>query len=118
MQSGTVNKPASFIIDSTEEPPAPLGVTIEGPMEARIDYTDNGDGTCSVNYLPKEPGSYVVNVLYNDEHIKDSPFNVTIYPDSKMTSKLNDVAKVTAYGPGLDPAGTNSIIIELIHVHI
>ena len=51
-----------------------LGLTVEGPCEAKIECLDNGDGSCSVNYLPTEPGDYKINVLFADEHVPGSPF--------------------------------------------
>ncbi|KAA3679014.1 filamin [Paragonimus westermani] len=98
----TSGRPAHFTIDSRDAPPAPLSVTIEGPAEAKINYNDNGDGTCGVEYLPTEPGPYVVNVLYKDVHIKGSPFPVRVAPPGR---EHVDVSRVHAYGPGLQPTG-------------
>lgn len=95
-------KQAKFTIDSQDAPPAPLSVTIEGPAEAKINYNDNGDGTCGVDYLPTEPGPYVVNVLYKDTHIKGSPFPVRVAPPGR---EHIDISRVHAYGPGLQPTG-------------
>lgn len=103
LRKATANVPAHFTIDSREAPPAPLSVTIEGPAEAQINYTDNGDGTCGVDYLPVEPGPYTVNVLYKDKHIPGSPFPVQVTPSGR---DFVDVSKVRAYGPGLQPTGT------------
>nr|CDS33789.1 filamin [Hymenolepis microstoma] len=102
LRKATANVPAHFTIDSREAPPAPLSVTIEGPAEAQINYTDNGDGTCGVDYLPIEPGAYTVNVLYKDKHIPGSPFPVQVTPSGR---DFVDVSKVRAYGPGLQPTG-------------
>uniref|UniRef100_A0A5K3FEG0 Calponin-homology (CH) domain-containing protein n=1 Tax=Mesocestoides corti TaxID=53468 RepID=A0A5K3FEG0_MESCO len=102
LRKATANVPAHFTIDSREAPPAPLSVTIEGPAEAQINYTDNGDGTCGVDYLPVEPGPYTVNVLYKDKHVPGSPFPVQVSPAGR---DLLDVSKVRAYGPGLQPTG-------------
>ena len=35
------------------------------------------DGNCHVTYKVTVPGIYVVSVKFNDEHIPDSPFQVT-----------------------------------------
>ncbi|KAM7537033.1 hypothetical protein Aperf_G00000060482 [Anoplocephala perfoliata] len=102
LRRATANVPAHFTIDSREAPPAPLSVTIEGPAEAQINYTDNGDGTCGVDYLPVEPGPYTVNVLYKDKHVPGSPFPVQVTPSGR---DFIDVSKVRAYGPGLQPTG-------------
>ncbi|TPP66480.1 Filamin-A [Fasciola gigantica] len=102
LHRATAGRPAQFTIDSRDAPPAPLSVTIEGPAEAKINYMDNGDGTCGVEYLPVEPGPYVVNVLYKDTHIKGSPFPVRVVPPGR---EHVDVSRVHAYGPGLQPTG-------------
>uniref|UniRef100_A0AAR2L0B3 Calponin-homology (CH) domain-containing protein n=1 Tax=Pygocentrus nattereri TaxID=42514 RepID=A0AAR2L0B3_PYGNA len=74
--------------------PSGLGLTVEGPTEAKIECSDNGDGTCSVSYLPTEPGEYLVNILFEDVHIPGSPFHADIqYPF--------DPTKVVASGSGL-----------------
>nr|VZI14117.1 unnamed protein product [Spirometra erinaceieuropaei] len=102
LHKATAGVPARFTIDSREAPPAPLSVTIEGPAEAQINYVDNGDGTCGVDYLPVEPGPYTVNVLYKDKHVQGSPFPVQVMPPGR---DLVDTSKVRAYGPGLQPTG-------------
>lgn len=53
---------------------------MEGPSKADMLCADNGDGTCSVSYLPTVPGSYKVNVLFDDKHINGSPFTAKISP--------------------------------------
>ncbi|XP_013930926.1 PREDICTED: filamin-C-like [Thamnophis sirtalis] len=72
-----------------------LGLTVEGPCEAKIECQDNGDGSCSVSYLPTEPGEYTVNILFAETHIPGSPFKADIKP-------VFDPTKVTASGPGLE----------------
>ena len=46
----------NFTIETKNAGPGNLGLTIEGPDEAKIDCKDNGDGTCSVVYTPFQPG--------------------------------------------------------------
>ncbi|VEL07559.1 unnamed protein product [Protopolystoma xenopodis] len=102
LRRATAGRPTHFTIDSRDAAPAPLSVTIEGPAEAKIDYVDNGDGTCGVEYLPVEAGPYQVNVLYRDQHVKGSPFSVQVAPAGREHS---DASRVRAYGPGLGPNG-------------
>ncbi|XP_078064618.1 filamin-A-like, partial [Mustelus asterias] len=72
-----------------------LGLTVEGPCEAKIECLDNGDGTCSVSYLPTEPGDYLINILFAETHIPSSPFKASIQGSF-------DPSKVKAWGPGLE----------------
>jgi len=55
-----------------------LGLAIEGPSEAKMTCKDNRDGSCSVEYVPTEPGEYDVSIRFADQHIPGSPFKVLI----------------------------------------
>lgn len=54
-----------------------LGLTIEGPSEAKVTCKDNRDGSCTVEYVPTEPGDYDVSIKFSDQHITGSPFSVS-----------------------------------------
>ncbi|VEL12899.1 unnamed protein product, partial [Protopolystoma xenopodis] len=72
-----------------------------GPSEARIDCTDNGDGSATVSYWPTVPGEYAVHILCNEENIPKSPYIVPIEPDMGRC----DPERAKAYGPGIMPTG-------------
>uniref|UniRef100_A0A3Q2GF54 Filamin C, gamma a (actin binding protein 280) n=1 Tax=Cyprinodon variegatus TaxID=28743 RepID=A0A3Q2GF54_CYPVA len=97
LKGGIVGKPAPFTIDTKGAGAGGLGLTVEGPCEAKIECQDNGDGTCSVSYLPTEAGEYAINILFAEQHIPGSPFKAAICP-------AFDPSKVTASGPGLEKA--------------
>uniref|UniRef100_A0A7N8YJD8 Filamin-C-like n=1 Tax=Mastacembelus armatus TaxID=205130 RepID=A0A7N8YJD8_9TELE len=97
LKGGIVGKPAPFTIDTKGAGAGGLGLTVEGPCEAKIECQDNGDGTCSVSYLPTEPGEYAINILFAEQHIPGSPFKAAVRP-------AFDPSKVTASGPGLEKA--------------
>ncbi|KAJ3612558.1 hypothetical protein NHX12_020829 [Muraenolepis orangiensis] len=97
LQGGVVGKPAPFSIDTKGAGTGGLGLTVEGPCEAKIECQDNGDGSCSVSYLPTEAGDYAINILFADRHIPGSPFKAAVRP-------AFDPSKVTAGGPGLERA--------------
>ncbi|XP_060516412.1 filamin-A isoform X2 [Cylas formicarius] len=84
LHRGIVNRPAEFMIDTRGAGQGGLGVTVEGPCEAAINCRDNGDGTCSVAYLPTEVGDYGINITFNDNHIPGSPFQAIIVPEVDM----------------------------------
>ncbi|XP_050314750.1 filamin-A isoform X2 [Anthonomus grandis grandis] len=84
LHRGIVNRPAEFIIDTRGGGGGGLGVTVEGPCEAAINCRDNGDGTCSVAYLPTEVGDYGINITFNEKHIPGSPFQAIISPEVDM----------------------------------
>eukprot|EP00918_Siedleckia_nematoides_P105694 GHVU01230790.1.p1 GENE.GHVU01230790.1~~GHVU01230790.1.p1 ORF type:complete len:2480 (+),score=363.92 GHVU01230790.1:158-7597(+) len=100
LTGGTANSPAEFTIDTREAGSGGLGLTIEGPCEAKIECLDKGDGTCNVKYWPVEPGEYTINISFADKPIPNSPFKSQIMP-----SKRVDVSGIKAYGPGLQPSG-------------
>uniref|UniRef100_A0A672H3R9 Filamin C, gamma a (actin binding protein 280) n=1 Tax=Salarias fasciatus TaxID=181472 RepID=A0A672H3R9_SALFA len=97
LKGGIVGKPAPFTIDTKGAGAGGLGLTVEGPCEAKIECQDNGDGTCSVSYLPTEAGEYAINILFAEQHIPGSPFKAAVRP-------AFDPSKVTASGPGLEKA--------------
>ncbi|XP_053283007.1 filamin-C isoform X2 [Pleuronectes platessa] len=97
LKGGIVGKPAPFTIDTKAAGAGGLGLTVEGPCEAKIECQDNGDGTCSVSYLPTEHGEYAINILYAEQHIPGSPFKAAVRP-------AFDPSKATASGPGLEKA--------------
>uniref|UniRef100_A0A8C7TSU7 Filamin C, gamma b (actin binding protein 280) n=1 Tax=Oncorhynchus mykiss TaxID=8022 RepID=A0A8C7TSU7_ONCMY len=100
LQGGMVGKPAPFAIDTKGAGTGGLGLTVEGPCEAKIECQDNGDGSCSVSYLPTEPGEYAINILFAEQHIPGSPFKA-------MVQSVFDPSKVTACGPGLERGKVN-----------
>ncbi|XP_035517689.1 filamin-C-like [Morone saxatilis] len=105
LKGGLVGNPAEFTIDTKGAGTGGLGLTVEGPTEAKIECSDNGDGTCSVSYLPTEPGDYLVNILFENVHIPGSPFKA----DIQMPF---DPSKVVASGSGLKRAkvGETSVV--------
>ncbi|XP_062856326.1 filamin-C-like isoform X2 [Trichomycterus rosablanca] len=102
LQGGIVGKPAPFTIDTKGAGVGGLGLTVEGPCEAKIECQDNGDGTCSVSYLPTEPGDYSINILYGGAHVPGSPFVAKVRP-------ALDAGRVVVSGPGLEHATAGSV---------
>ncbi|XP_031757111.1 filamin-B isoform X3 [Xenopus tropicalis] len=107
LEGGLVGKPAEFTIDTKGAGTGGLGLTVEGPCEAKIECSDNGDGTCSVSYLPTTPGEYFVNILFEETHIPGSPFQANV-------EMPFDPSKVIATGPGLEHGKVGEA--GLIHV--
>ncbi|XP_061910179.1 filamin-A isoform X1 [Entelurus aequoreus] len=97
LKSGTTNKPNKFTVETRGAGTGGLGLAMEGPSEAKMSCTDNKDGSCSVEYVPYEPGTYNLNVTYGGQPISGSPFSVPV-------SDTVDSSKVKCQGPGL---GTN-----------
>ncbi|XP_037130542.1 filamin-A isoform X2 [Syngnathus acus] len=94
LKSGTTNKPNKFTVETRGAGTGGLGLAMEGPSEAKMSCTDNKDGSCSVEYIPYEPGTYNLNVTYGGQPIKGSPFSVPV-------TDTVDSSKVKCQGPGL-----------------
>lgn len=104
LNKGIVNRPAEFMIDTRGAGQGGLGVTVEGPCEAAINCRDNGDGTCSVAYLPTEIGDYGINITFNDQHIPGSPFQAIIVPEVDMN-------KIKVSGSGIQLHGKTVCVL-------
>ncbi|XP_073688386.1 filamin-C isoform X2 [Garra rufa] len=102
LKGGIVGQPAHFTIDTKGAGAGALGLTLEGPCEAKIECQDNGDGTCSVVYLPTEAGDYNINILFGEAHIPGSPFKAVVKP-------ALDAGKVIVSGPGLERAKAGEV---------
>jgi len=104
LATGTVSKPADFTIDTRMAGPGSLGLTIDGPTEAKIECFDKGGGLFDVRYWPTEPGEYTTNILYDDKPIPQSPFRAQVNP-----AKMVDVSGVKVYGNGVEPTGMYTV---------
>ena len=69
-------KPAKFRIQTAEAGPGTLNITSRGPGKADVKVFDNKDGTYSSEFLPSIAGRYHLDILWNDQHIKDSPITL------------------------------------------
>ncbi|XP_015782662.1 filamin-A isoform X2 [Tetranychus urticae] len=97
LEQGIVNQKNTFTVETKGAGIGALGLSIEGPSEAKMNCRDNRDGTCTVDYVPIETGDYDIGIKFANKQIPGSPFRVPV--DHPV-----DVSKVTAFGPGLDPA--------------
>uniref|UniRef100_A0A668AS08 Filamin A n=1 Tax=Myripristis murdjan TaxID=586833 RepID=A0A668AS08_9TELE len=94
LKGGITNKPNKFTVETRGAGTGGLGLAVEGPSEAKMSCTDNKDGSCSVEYIPYEPGTYNLNITYGGQPITGSPFSVPV-------SDTVDSTKVKCQGPGL-----------------
>ncbi|XP_063928955.1 filamin-A isoform X2 [Zophobas morio] len=101
LEQGYLNKSNVFTVETKGAGTGGLSLAIEGPSEAKMTCKDNRDGSCSVEYIPTEPGEYDVAIKFADQHISGSPFKVQVVPD--IDEKL-----VRAYGPGLEASNCRS----------
>ncbi|XP_056102361.1 filamin-A isoform X3 [Rhinichthys klamathensis goyatoka] len=86
---GIANETATFTICQEDSASSELDITIQGPSEADVRCLDNADGTCTVSYLPTEPGDYEIQVQHNEMPIRGSPFKAKITDGNVRTSQVN-----------------------------
>lgn len=103
LQNGMANEINEFMVDTRDAGYGGLSLSIEGPSKADIECLDNEDGSCRVTYKPTEPGNYIINIKFSDEHVPGSPFNVSVggEPSSRMTERITrhrEAADITHIG--------------------
>lgn len=64
--AGIVN---TFTVETKGAGVGGLGLSVEGPAEAQMNCIDNRDGSCTVEYIPNEPGEYDVGIKFADQNI-------------------------------------------------
>jgi filamin len=103
LSEGTVNEINEFSVDVKDAGFGGLSLSVEGPSKADIEFGENPDGTCLIRYKPTEPGNYVINIKFADEHITGSPFLVKVSEGGagRLTEQIlrhRDAADVTEVG--------------------
>ena len=78
LENGVCHEPNQFTIETRNAGKGDLGLSIEGPAEAKMTCKDNNDGSCAVDYIPTVPGNYDVFVKLEDKNIPGSPFKVPV----------------------------------------
>ncbi|CAL9703550.1 unnamed protein product [Knipowitschia caucasica] len=81
-------EPAEFIIDTTDAGYGGLSLSIEGPSKVDINTEDQEDGTCKVTYCPTEPGNYIINIKFADQHVPGSAFTVKVTGEGRMKESI------------------------------
>ncbi|CAB1330344.1 unnamed protein product, partial [Coregonus sp. 'balchen'] len=65
-----------------------LSLSIEGPSKLDINSEDQEDGTCKVSYCPTEPGNYIINIKFADQHVPGSAFTVKVTGEGRMKESV------------------------------
>uniref|UniRef100_A0A3B4WBT0 Filamin A n=1 Tax=Seriola lalandi dorsalis TaxID=1841481 RepID=A0A3B4WBT0_SERLL len=81
-------EPAEFIIDTRDAGYGGLSLSIEGPSKVDINTEDQEDGTCKVTYCPTEPGNYIINIKFADQHVPGSAFTVKVTGEGRMKESI------------------------------
>lgn len=69
LEKGFTNQKNTFTIETKASGVGPLGLSVEGPAEAKMICKDNRDGTYTVEYTPIEPGLYDIGIKMANKKI-------------------------------------------------
>lgn len=69
LEQGIVNQKNTFTVETKGAGIGALGLSIEGPSEAKMNCRDNRDGTCTVDYIPIEAGDYDIGIKFANKQI-------------------------------------------------
>lgn len=125
--SGTTGDVCAFDIETSDAGLGGLTLAIEGPAETKLKCVDNKNGSCSVQYIPTEPGDYEISILFANTHIPGSPFKVAVLspvrPDKvrifgpAITNQQIKVGEPTFFNIDVSEAGPGLIAVILSNVH-
>ena len=78
LKKGKTHADNTFHVDTRNAGYGGLSLSVEGPSKAEIKCKDHEDGRLDVSYRPTEPGLYIVNLKFADQHVPGSPFAVAV----------------------------------------
>lgn len=125
--SGITGVMTGFDIETHEAGSGGLTLAIEGPAETKLKCTDNKNGSCSVQYVPTEPGDYEISILFANTHIPGSPFKVSVEspvrPDMvrifgpAIENRKLKVGQATFFNIDVSEAGPGLIAVAMNNAH-
>ena len=114
LEKGICHEPNQFTIETRNAGKGDLGLSIEGPAEAKMTCKDNNDGSCNVDYIPTVPGKYDIYVKLEDKNIPGSPFKVPVVDLSENKVSDSDAAANPLSGSGLSDLPNGNLNIKVI----
>ena len=77
--TGVVNKKIDFMADARNAGRGKLTGKLTGiKYHTDVEVNDLKDGRYACHYLVPQTGAYVLSLMWNGQHIPDSPYKVTI----------------------------------------
>lgn len=86
LHQARVNKCTSFVIETLGQASKDFDVIITGPQDWAVSVRcyQQKDGNLLAEYTPHMPGTFKIDVLCANKHVKGSPFFCTAYDASKV----------------------------------
>ncbi|KAK2160895.1 hypothetical protein LSH36_125g02020 [Paralvinella palmiformis] len=78
VSEGKANTWNEVFLDISNAGYGSLGVSVEGPHRSDLDCKSEKPRMYKLSYKPHEPGIYLLNIRFGDEHITGSPFMVSV----------------------------------------
>lgn len=69
LSDGLTNHEQLFVVDVSHAGQGRLSMSVDGPVQTDLVISDNANSVCNVKYLPTMRGSYLVNILLDNQHI-------------------------------------------------
>ncbi|XP_053983862.1 filamin-A isoform X1 [Hylaeus volcanicus] len=136
LQKGYVDRPNTFTIESKDAGKGGIDLSMDGASQVNMTCKDNYDGSCTVVYIPSQPGDYEVSIKFAKQHIPGSPFHVPVVnepetskpgtgpetlrenvPETRQKPNLQspvEPSKVVLSGLGVAPVCTASFPVDFV----
>lgn len=63
-----------LLIDTKRAGDGAVGLTMEGPVESKLEFNDLHNGMCECAFVPTKAGNYQLRVLFDRKEVPGSPF--------------------------------------------
>ena len=74
LRGGFTDERQLLLIDTKRAGDGAVGLTMEGPVEAKLEFTDLHNGMCECSFVPTKAGNYLLRVLFDHKEVPGSPF--------------------------------------------
>ncbi|KAK9504384.1 hypothetical protein O3M35_010726 [Rhynocoris fuscipes] len=95
LYQSSINKPTSFVIETTGQPADTFDVIISGPGSIAVPVRcyQQKDGNLLAEFIPNIIGTYKIDVLHNSRDVRGSPYYCQVFDASKV--KLDNNTSTT-----------------------
>ncbi|XP_052265611.1 filamin-A-like isoform X1 [Dreissena polymorpha] len=78
LNSANANSENHIVIDTNGSGYGGISVVMEGPHRTELDFKELENRKYQVYFSPHEPGIYILNIRFADEHVNGSPFLLNV----------------------------------------